>query len=255
MLPDPDVLDTILPQKTENVKPPLEQVSFGGKPELVSTETEAEFVQTVKTAFGEAMACIGKLPESVLAIEGMSGKKYRYFINNLIQNIKDPRYVEVGSWGGSTFCSAIYKNKLSAAAIDNWSQAGGPIGTFFKNVSAYCSRDTKISVLSKDFREVNFALLGKFNVYLFDGPHAYKDQYDGLSLALPCLDDVFVFIVDDWNWFGVRSGTMKAIEDLQLSVLFSAEIRTTLDNSHPQVCFQDSDWHNGYFIGVVRKPA
>lgn len=31
------------------------------------------------------------------------------------------------------------------------------------------------------------------------------------------------------------------------------EIRTTLDESHPKVSDSASDWHNGYFIGVIRK--
>lgn len=27
-----------------------------------------------------------------------------------------------------------------------------------------------------------------------------------------CLDDVFIFIVDDWNWKDVRDGTMNSIQ-------------------------------------------
>ena len=94
----------------------------------------------------------------------------------------------------------------------------------------------------------------KFNIYLFDGPHEERDQYDGLALAVPCLEKQFVFIVDDWNWERVRSGTFAAIQKCNLSVLFSAEIRTTLNNSHPAVAGKDSDWHNGYYIAVLEKP-
>ena len=42
-------------------------------------------------------------------MEGLSGRKYRSLINNLIQKIKDPRYLEIGTWLGSTACSAAFE--------------------------------------------------------------------------------------------------------------------------------------------------
>jgi len=59
---------------------------------------------------------------------------------------------------------------------------------------------SKVSFIERNFREVDFCHLGKFNVYLFDGPHSYKDQFDGVMLAEPALDEIFVLVVDDWNW-------------------------------------------------------
>lgn len=206
-----------------------------------------------KAAFADAIECNGKLSDDILNIDGMSGRKYRYFINNLVEKIQYPRYLEVGSWAGSTLCSAIYKNSLIATAIDNWSQFGGPIDSFFRNVSAACSAETRLSILSQDFRRVNFQALGRFNIYLFDGPHDFADQYDGLALALNCLDNEFVFIVDDWNWEPVRLGTTHAIADLNLEIVSSIEIRTTMDGSHPRISGKLSDWHNGYFISVLKK--
>jgi hypothetical protein len=207
----------------------------------------------LKTAFESALSLQGKLDDDVLNIDGMSGKKYRVFINNLISLVQNPRYLEVGSWTGSTLCSAIHKNALTAVAIDNWSQYGGPVSTFFSNISRHCSPDTKLSVISKDFRTVAFEALGRFNVYLFDGPHEYADQYDGLAMALNCLDNEFIYIVDDWNWEQVRTGTSHAIANLNLEIVHSIEIRTTADGSHPKVRGKDSDWHNGYFISLLRK--
>ena len=207
----------------------------------------------LKTAFENALSDKGKLDDDVLNIDGMSGKKYRSFINNLISLIQNPRYLEVGSWAGSTLCSAIHKNALTAVAIDNWSQFGGPISSFFSNVSRHCSADTKLTVVSRDFRTVAFDALGRFNVYLFDGPHEYADQYDGLAMAINCLDNEFIYIVDDWNWEQVRIGTSHAIANLNLEIVHSIEIRTTTDGSHPKVCGKDSDWHNGYFISLLRK--
>jgi len=206
-----------------------------------------------KAAFTDALACKGKLSDDILDIEGMSGRKYRFFINNLIEKIQSPRYLEIGSWAGSTLCSAVYGNSLTATAIDNWSQFDGPIHAFFRNVSNACSAESKISVLFRDFRRVSFDTLGRFNVYLFDGPHEFVDQYDALALALNCLDNEFVFIVDDWNWEPVRLGTINAIADLNLEIVSSIEIRTTKDGSHPEISGKASDWHNGYFLSILKK--
>jgi hypothetical protein len=187
------------------------------------------------------------------AIEGMSGKKYRFFINTLIKTLGDTSYLEVGSWAGSTLCSAVHGNKVRAVAIDNWSQFGGPRDAFYGNVKTFLTPEAQVHVVEGDFRAVDFTSLGLFDVYLFDGPHEEKDQYDGLHMGLPAVRDEFVFIVDDWNWSQVRQGTMNAIRDCNLDVLYAAEIRTTLDNSHPKFANKESDWHNGYYISVLAK--
>jgi hypothetical protein len=69
------------------------------------------------------------------------------------------------------------------------------------------------------------------------------------------LDNEFIFICDDWNWKKVRDGTLNAIEKNNLDVIFSVEIRTTDDDSYPPEnnTMQNSDWHNGYYISVLRK--
>jgi hypothetical protein len=190
--------------------------------------------------------------DDVLALDGMSGRKYRIFINNLIGSIEGARYLEVGVWMGSTLCSAIYKNKVRALAIDNWTQFGGPADKFFANLGRF-KGGASVSFIDNDFRAVDFSAVGKFNVYLFDGPHQETDQYDGLSLAQAALDDQFVFIVDDWNWAQVRNGTTKALAALGLQLDFAAEIRTTLDDTQPELRGKQSDWHNGYFIAACSK--
>jgi hypothetical protein len=213
----------------------------------------------VRTAFERALAGEGKISDAVLALPGMSGQTYRRFINNLIEIIPDPRYLEVGVWQGSTFCSAIFSNEVTATAIDNWSQFDGPSDKFLEHLSKFKGK-AKVDVLERDFRDVDFRHLGRtFNVYLFDGPHAREDQYDGVTFAKPALDDAFVLIVDDWNWEQVRLGTFDGIRGAGYQVEWSVEIRTSLDNSHGPVRIAEggigciSDWHNGYFIAAMRK--
>jgi hypothetical protein len=60
--------------------------------------------------------------------------------------------------------------------------------------------------------------------------------------------------VDDYNGEGVRAGTERAIKDLKLEVVAALEVITRNDDQHPQLSMQHSDWHNGYFIAVVKKP-
>jgi hypothetical protein len=212
-------------------------------------------IAVVKNAFVTALAGLSRVEPGVLEMDGMSGRKYRLFINNLIASVPNPRYLEVGSLSGSTLCAAMNGNAARAVAIDNWSEFGGPRDLFFANVRAWTSPAAAIQMIESDFRRVDYASLGQFNVFLFDGPHSAPDQYDGVSLALPALDDQFVLIVDDWNWEQVRSGTFQAIARVKLSILYGLEIRSTLDNSHPPVHGRHSDWHNGYFIAVLQQAA
>jgi hypothetical protein len=216
-----------------------------------------KYISSIKDILENIKTQESKLPEWILKMEGMSGKKYRHFINDLINSLDDARYLEVGCWKGSTSCAAIYKNSVIAYCIDNWSEFGGPKNIFCENIQKCVDEfdDIEIVFEEADFRKINYTEIGKYNVYLFDGPHEEKDQYDGLMFAQSALDTEFIFICDDWNWKKVRNGTRNAIEKLNLEVLFSVDIRTTDDNSYPseENTKQNSDWHNGYYISVLRK--
>jgi len=220
---------------------------------MVETTANNPYTAKIQVALTRAILQDGKLDHEILSIEGMSGMKYRTLINNLIEAIDDARYFEIGSWQGSTLCAAMYKNKMSALAIDNWSQFGGPANKFFENIARFKGPDAALSFLNEDFRAVNFSTIGKFNVYLFDGPHEEHDQRDGVVRVQAALDDQFVLIVDDWNWEKVRRGTFAGIRDAGLRLDFAAEIRTTLDNTQPGFVGAASDWHNGYFIAACSK--
>lgn len=214
----------------------------------------SKMVANVRAAFADACAGITSMDRHVLEIEGMSGRRYRQFINNLVRRTEDARYLEVGVWKGSTLCAAISNNKLRATAIDNWSEFGGPRDEFFANLAACKPAGSPIEVMEKDFRQVDFGKLGPFNIFLFDGPHDKQDQFEGIAVSQPALDNEFVLVVDDWNWMKVREGTFEAIQKLDLMIAYGLEIRTTLDDSIPELHSRESDWHNGYFIAVMRRP-
>lgn len=212
--------------------------------------TEARLIEI---AFDRAMALESEVSEDVLQISGMSGRLYRMFINNLVRITSKPRYLEVGSWAGSTCCAAMDKNVVKVVCIDNWSQFGGPKDQFFENTGRIRNDNIDFSFIESDFRSVDVSTLGLFNIYLFDGPHDERDQYDGLALFDMALEDDLIFIVDDWNWLQVRDGTLKAIRDTGFSIDYSIEVRTTLDNEHGLVHGAAGDWHNGYFISKLSR--
>jgi hypothetical protein len=88
---------------------------------------------------------------------------------------------------------------------------------------------------------------------MFDGPHLEQDQYDGVYIAQDALDDTYTLIVDDFNQPEVRRGTLKAIEDLGHTIVAQLNVFTLQEGYNPKLCYQYSDWHNGYFIGVISK--
>jgi hypothetical protein len=207
----------------------------------------------LKGSFDKAQLGTYRLPEEIRSIEGMSGQKYRCLVNNLVRAYPDPRYLEIGSWAGSTATAALHGNSVQALCIDNWSQFGGPRSEFFSNMDKVISEDVHFRFLEQDFRRVDYRSIGHFNIYLFDGPHEEADQCQGVTIAQPALLDPFILIVDDWNWRAVRIGTFRGLIDAKCRVESSIELRTTRNNTHPVVSGQASEWHNGYFLAVVRK--
>ena len=243
-------------QERESRRLLLERSAGNGQSYAVAMcdwRTDSQIHQLVTEAFARALIGDSKLPQSIRNIEGMSGQIYRSFINNFVERYVDARYLEIGSWAGSTATAALYGNAAKCVCIDNWSQFGGPKQEFFTNIEKIRSDKIDFKFIEQDFRAVDFRTLGTFNIYMFDGPHAKVDQYDGIVAAQPALEKSYVLIVDDWNWQQVRDGTLEALVKTNSRIKSWIEVRTTFDNTHARVARKESDWHNGYFIAVVQK--
>jgi hypothetical protein len=50
----------------------------------------------VRDAFQDAMAMRGRLRDDAFRVHGFSGKKFRLFLNNLMSEVPNPRYMEIG---------------------------------------------------------------------------------------------------------------------------------------------------------------
>lgn len=194
---------------------------------------------------------ISNVTNDILTMEGMSGKKTRHFYNNIC-SMKDARYLEIGVWKGSSICASMCNNEMTCVCIDNWSEFGGPKNEFINNFNKYKGKNNA-SFIENDCWQIDVKSLGKFNIYMYDGNHTETSHFKALSHYLPCLENQFIYLVDDWNCESVRVGTMNSIKENALNILFQKVIRTTHDNSHAQPCGPASDWHNGISIFVLEK--
>jgi hypothetical protein len=205
----------------------------------------------VRTAFQNAEKGVSKISEEIINMEGMTGTKTRHFYNNLL-NTDDARYLEIGTWKGSSVCSAMYKNTAKVVCIDNWSLYGGPKAEFLENFEKF-KGNNDASFIEDDCFKVDVSALPKFNIYMYDGDHSYDSQYKALSHYYDCLDETFIFIVDDWNWWMVRDGTFDAIQKLNLKVLYEKEIRLTWNEDHTPQPLASQTWHNGIYVAILQK--
>ncbi len=208
-------------------------------------------------SFNEAMAQKRKINDFILHLNGLSGRKFRSMLNNLVEKFDSPKYLEIGSWHGSTACSACYKNAVRMTCIDNWSQNfvedKDPMYEFNKNIKNTLNSESSLKMINEDYRKVNYNKIGKHNIYLYDGPHHFEDHFDGIKLVQPALDNEYILIVDDWNWDQVRTGTLSAIDFLKLKIISQLEVRTTCDNSSALITGENSDWHQGCCFFVIKK--
>ena len=142
---------------------------------LVSTREETSIIfwgeptscveaSRIWDAFRTSMALDNDLPNHVMNLQGMSGRKYRRFINRLVNATPDAAYLEIGSWSGSTACAAIAENSIRVTCIDNWSQFGGLKAEFERNIGSVLSTRTDFRFIESDFRSINYRELGTFNI-------------------------------------------------------------------------------------------
>lgn len=160
------------------------------------------------------------LPQEIFSIDGMSGRKGRIFLNNLVYD--GCTYLEVGSWKGSTLCSALYKKNVKKSfSVDDYSQFGNPKDILLSNINKFIHKE-HIHIEGNCFNiNLSEKKIEDVDVYFYDGGHLTSEQYDAIKYYLDSFSKIFVLVVDDWNGKGdtdVKKGTMDAINDLGLTV-------------------------------------
>jgi hypothetical protein len=210
-----------------------------------------KYKNIIDNAYLNAENNISKITDDIINMDGMSGLKTRHFYNNLLNN-DDIRYLEIGSWKGSSVCSAMCNNKANIVCIDNWSEFGSPKDEFLINFNKFMGQNNA-TFIENDCFIIDISTLPKFNIYMYDGNHSVDSHYKALSYYYDCLDDIFIYIVDDWNNEQVRNGTIQAIKNLNLKIKYEKEIRLTFDNSHTPIDIAKTTWWNGIYIVILEK--
>ena len=205
-------------------------------------------IDKLELFFENAENGISKIDENLKLMEGMSGVKTRHFYNNLL-TIEGSRYLEIGTWKGSSVCSAMCGNLGSVVCIDNWSEFNGPKDVFLENFEKYKGRNDAKYIESDCFL-LDITTIGKFNIYMYDGNHSYDSHYKSLTYFIDAMDDEFILIVDDWNWIDVQKATMNSIKDLNLNVIWSKEIKL---NNEGDTTHDKEGWWNGISVFLIKK--
>lgn len=197
---------------------------------------------------------LSKEGRNIMEFEGYTGKKTRHFYNNIC-NTNNVIYLEIGTYYGSSSISAVYKNNLTDSLfIDNWCQFGGNSNIFKSNIEKYIGT-SKYSFIEGDCWKVDLSeIKHQFNIYLFDGAHTEMDHFNALNYYLPVLQNQFIFLVDDYNWPNVRDGTMRAIRELNLKIIFRHEIFMSPDDIKDMPNHIGKlTWWNGIGIFLLSK--
>lgn len=211
-------------------------------------ELITRYIQHVDWCCEKSEMYESKLCAPLLSMEGMTGMKTRHFYNNIC-SLPGTRYLEIGTHAGSSICSAIYHNNNSiklAMCVDNWSEFGGPKETFAKNLDTY-KGETPVMFLESDCWAIDTQSLPKFNIYMYDAGHTVEDHEKALTHFVNCMDTIFIYIVDDWNWDQVRNGTYFGIEKAGLHIAYVRHF------SSP--CNGHADWWNGMAVFILQKPS
>lgn len=212
---------------------------------------EVLYKEHIKDAYKNACNKTSKISEEILAMDGMLGIMTRHFYNNML-SLPDARYLAIGTWNGSSVCSAMYGNNADIYCIDNWNQFDGQKLQFLQNIEKF-KGDNRVSYIEQDCFSVDLTKLPKFNIYLYDGDHSMESQFRALVYYYDVLDDTFVYIADDWNDVNVREGTEKAIKFLNLDIYYEKEIRLTFNNTHTEIGMAKNTWWNGIYIAILKK--
>ena len=202
-------------------------------------------VKHVITCLNKANTFDTKLSKDVFDIEGMSGIKTRILYNELCSR-PGTIYLEVGSWKGSSICSAGYGNNAKLYCIENWSQFDGPSDEFYTNIKKFGLNPT---VFDEDFNTFDASKVSGITTYLYDGDHSYDAQKLAITKMWGSLTDESIIVVDDWNCaHDVKQATLDGLAEVGAEIIEQFEVQYSIGSDHK---LYDPKWCEG---GIVHTP-
>lgn len=225
--------------------------------DVVANKQKNKWVTKINQSLVDAQDHKSNVTSKSLNIKGLTSEKIKHFLNNLCQ-LDDVRLLEIGSYRGSTFCSAIENNQVKAVSIDNWSTptinparnvegwtgTDDPLTEFKQNIQSVLGKN-QVMGFNEDVNNIDLVKMPfKFNVVFYDGDHTYDSTHNFLNKFSSVFEETFVLIMDDWNWEQIKTAT----ED------WAKEYTTTIYKKEIQTKGEDpDDFWNGLGIFVLRK--
>jgi len=213
----------------------------------------------VNTCVAHATLGNGKLPKHILKLEGMSSSGNRLLLNNLCMGLEG-KYLEIGSWKGSTFISALYNNpKMFGTSIDHHSEfkSDSPFKTSAEALESNCKKyllnDENYELITKDCFADDLKLgKSEYTIYFYDGQHSFDNRYKALTKFYKYLTPMFIFICDDYSIDRVESGTQAALDDLNIKVITEHKMFGHQETGDSKT----SGFWNGFYVALcVKKDA
>jgi len=136
----------------------------------------------------------------VLSVPGFSSAAIRSTLNTSVKSVTPARILEVGSYMGSTAVAMCHENIVQTIhMVDNHSEFGQTSAALAGTAHRF-----GLPAVLHDFdwfQPLPDNVFGgtTFNVYFYDGSHNEADHARELSIALPHLDDAFLYMVDDFT--------------------------------------------------------
>jgi hypothetical protein len=159
--------------------------------------------------------------------------------------------MEIGTWKGSTLISALCNNNPEYhVAIDSFGECGDEAEEVHQALLRNCEYvlGKRPNHLKQDSFKVDTKKEGieGINVYLYDGCHSREATRHGITHYYDCLANEFILLVDDWNRAPVATGTLEAINDLNLKMDFVTILPARGDGDI-------ENWWSGMFVASCIK--
>ena len=183
-------------------------------------------------------------------IPGMATENKLKLLNCAVAALDDAEvYVEVGCYKGASIVGAASSNpRARIFACDNFSQFDGAAAALRRTLDAHTAPG-QVSFHDLDFREFFSAAPwapARIGAYFYDGGHSFRDQFDGVALALPHLADDALVIIDDTNKREARSANKLVAANVPGFELL-LDLRTPRNHS--------PTWWNGVQVFRYRRTA
>lgn len=203
-------------------------------------------IETYKTMIETSFENAQKNQSNIMEQYDYCPRKILHFLNNIV-SYHDSRLLRIGI---SCISSFMYGNKAKIICIppDN-SELGFDKMSFLKMFEKF-KGDNEAIFIDMDWLEVDTTTLPQFNMYMCDGNHNSYNRLKCLLHYYSCLDEIFIFIINQWNFNAVKMETKDLFKNVNLKVLYEKEI--IINFKPPSSELQDT-WWNGIYVAILQK--